>query len=251
MNAAGGSPPYLWSATGLPAGLTMSMAGELSWNADDGRHLVGRRVLERQPRRLRDAVVLDHGRSGPRPPRRPGALHHPPGWRGEYYANTTLTGVPALCRDDADIDFCWNGASPGAGVPGTDFSVRWTSTAQFAAGSYEFVMGSDDGARLYIDGTLVIDDWVPRPHTTRAITQVMTPGPHTIVMEYFQSPGQSSATLDWTAIVPAVCPTTVTGWLGEYFHNRTLTGPPLVVSRRHGRRLQLGAGHAGRTDPDR
>ncbi len=30
MHATGGSPGYLWSATGLPAGITMSMTGELT-----------------------------------------------------------------------------------------------------------------------------------------------------------------------------------------------------------------------------
>ncbi|MCU1360424.1 MAG: hypothetical protein JWN99_1713, partial [Ilumatobacteraceae bacterium] len=149
----------------------------------------------------------------------------PTGWRGEYYANGTLSGSPALCRDDASIAFTWNGAAPGAGVPGTDFSVRWSRTVNLTAGSYEFAMGSDDGARLYIDGAIVMDDWVLRSHSSRVITQLLGTGPHNIVMEYFQGPGLADASLTWAPVVAATCPNTATGWLGEYFRNRSLTGP--------------------------
>jgi hypothetical protein len=159
------------------------------------------------------------------PPAPPTCPTSPTGWRAEYYANITLAGAPAACRDDPSIAFAWNGAAPDVSLPGTDFSVRWSRTVDLTAGAYQFVMGSDDGARLYIDGALVMDDWVYRSYASRGITQVLGTGPHNIVMEYFQGPGQSSATLDWTPVVPAVCPATITGWLGEYFPNRTLTGP--------------------------
>jgi beta-glucosidase len=62
------------------------------------------------------------------------------GLRGEYFANSTLTGKPAMTRTDRQIDFDWNGATPSSGIDGKAFSVRWTGTiASPAAGSYGFV----------------------------------------------------------------------------------------------------------------
>jgi hypothetical protein len=224
MIASGGTGPYLWSATGLPPGLTMSVGGVVAGTPTSAGTFnvlaFTSDSLSAMASKAYTVVVAPEGAPVP-----PGCPPAPAGWRGEYYANLTLAGSPTLCRDDPSIDFTWNGASPGTGVPGTNFSVRWTRTATFAAGTYEFLMGSDDGARLYIDGVLMMNDWVYRSYTSRSITQAMTAGTHTIVMEFFQGGGQARATLNWSPIVPAVCPTAPAGWLGEYFNNRTLTGP--------------------------
>jgi hypothetical protein len=226
MSATAGTLPYLWSATGLPPGLAMSFDGDLTGTpttagtyaivvySSDGDGTFATRQYSM-------TIV-------PPPPPAPAGCPETAEWRGEYYSNTTLSGAPALCRNDPSIDFDWNGSAPGVGVPGTDFSARWTRTVTFSAGTYQFVLGSDDGTRLYIDGNLVADDWAPRPYATRVLMQTIAGGPHTIVMEYFQGPGQSRATLGWTELVPATCPATAEGWVGEYFANRTLSGPALI-----------------------
>src|SRR6202008_834877 len=81
------------------------------------------------------------------------------GWRGEYYANQTLSGNPTVCRDDAAVNFNWGSGAPAGGIPSDHFSARGTRTENFAAGTYLFTRGSDDGGRLYIDGALVLDRW--------------------------------------------------------------------------------------------
>ena len=120
------------------------------------------------------------------------------GWVGEYYDNRTLTGQPALCRDDANISFFWGGGSVAAGRPGDTFSARWTRTATFTGGAHTFTLGSDDGARLYIDGTLVSDYWYDRGYTTNSQTRTLTAGTHTIVVEFYENGGAAAATLTWT-----------------------------------------------------
>jgi hypothetical protein len=152
------------------------------------------------------------------------------GWRGEYYSNATLSGAPTVCRDDAAINFNWGGGSPDPAVPADHFSARWTRTQSFAAGDYTFTMGSDDGSRLYIDGTLVLDKWndqgYPTPQPT--VTRTLSAGSHTIVMEQYENGGDAAATLTWTQRVPVVCPTAPSGWLGQYYDNQTLSGSPVV-----------------------
>ena len=82
-----------------------------------------------------------------------------PNWKGEYFANKTLSGLPALTRNDAAISFDWGQGAPANGLPVDGFSVRWTRTLKFDAGVYRFSLRSDDGVRLWIDGILQIDEW--------------------------------------------------------------------------------------------
>jgi hypothetical protein len=81
----------------------------------------------------------------------------------EYFSNRTLDGAPAIARDDPEIGFDWGAQSPDAAVPVDNFSARWTRTAHMEAGTYRFSVTGDDGIRLYLDGTLVIDGWGDHP----------------------------------------------------------------------------------------
>ena len=66
------------------------------------------------------------------PPLAPGA------WWGDYFANRTLSGSPALSRYDDAVNFNWGTGSPGSGVPADNFSVRWTRDEWFTGGTYRF-----------------------------------------------------------------------------------------------------------------
>lgn len=119
------------------------------------------------------------------------------GWVGEYYSNIALTGSPALCRDDATLSFNWGGGGAGSGLPVDNFSVRWTKTVTFTAATYIFTIGSDDGSRLYIDGTLVNDWWTDHGYGTQTVSRAITAGSHTIVLEFYERGGSAQATLAW------------------------------------------------------
>ncbi len=59
------------------------------------------------------------------------------GLKGEYFANATFSGNPALIRIDKQIDFDWAAANPAPGVPADDFGVRWTGAISVPrAGDY-------------------------------------------------------------------------------------------------------------------
>ena len=119
-------------------------------------------------------------------------------WTGEYYSGIGLTGTRLLCQDDVLVNFNWGLGSPDPRLPVDGFSVRWTNNATFAAtGSYVFQMGSDDGARLYVDGALVIDVWTNRTYAVSTATVVLSKGKHVIVMEYYENAGPARATLTW------------------------------------------------------
>ncbi|CAG0933334.1 partial riboflavin kinase, partial [Planctomycetaceae bacterium] len=74
-------------------------------------------------------------------------------WHGEYFNNRDFSGAPTLFRDDVDLNFNWGGASPGLGIPGTNWSARWTARkTTHTAGYYTVTATSDDGVRVWIDG---------------------------------------------------------------------------------------------------
>jgi glucose/arabinose dehydrogenase len=148
-------------------------------------------------------------------------------WRASYFANRTLLGAPAGERCEAAVDYNWGSAGPtGVGVGTDDFSARWVKTQSFAAGSYTFTATADDGVRVYLDDTLVIDQWKDQPPTTYTVTRQVTAGNHQLKVEYYERGGGAVARLNVTPTV-ASCPTGQ--YRASYFANRTLTGTPAAV----------------------
>jgi hypothetical protein len=97
------------------------------------------------------------------------------GWAAEYFNNKTLSGQPALTRTDAEINFDWGSGSPGAGVNADSFSARWTRQIDFGSGGvFQFTTVSDDGVRVYVDGTRIMNFWVDQPPTTHTVNRTMT-----------------------------------------------------------------------------
>lgn len=119
------------------------------------------------------------------------------GWRGEYWRNEELRGAPALCRNDADIDFNWGSGSPSAEIPVDHFSARWTRTVNFNAGTYRFRLRGDDGVRLWIDDNLVIDEWRVQSPTEFSAVRTLSGGSHKLKVEYFDATGGAEVALDW------------------------------------------------------
>jgi hypothetical protein len=119
------------------------------------------------------------------------------GWRAEFYNNPSLAGTPVLIRDDPQLDFEWYGGSPDPLVLPEQFSARWTRQFYFTAGAYTFHIFHDDGARLFIDGDKVFEDWCAGCRQTDDIMRSLTQGPHTLQLEMVEYSGWSSARLTW------------------------------------------------------
>jgi hypothetical protein len=104
----------------------------------------------------------------------------------EYFDNLTLSGQPVLARRDDAIDFDWGDGTPGPGVPFNVFSARWTRTKAYAAGTYRFSVTGDDGIRVLVDGTEVVNSWFYQPPTKYTADVQLAEGDHTVVVEYFE-----------------------------------------------------------------
>jgi hypothetical protein len=81
------------------------------------------------------------------------------GLRGDYFTDETMTHL-AFTRLDQSVNFDWGLGSPDSRIPEDHFSVRWTGQfePQYSE-TYTFYAVNDDGARLWVNGQLLIDDW--------------------------------------------------------------------------------------------
>jgi hypothetical protein len=127
------------------------------------------------------------------------------GLRAEYFADRDL-GRRALVRIDPQIFFVWGTFPPAESVPEEGFSVRWTGTliARFSEPT-EICFKNDDGARLWLDDRLLIDDWsIHRERLNCASVNLVADRAYRLKIEYFQSHSLAVAQLFWQS--PSISP---------------------------------------------
>lgn len=118
-------------------------------------------------------------------------------WRGEWFNNPTLL-PPAVCEENApQLQFNWNGNSPACGIGGQFFSARWDSTRNApTTGFYTVKLLTDDGARVFVDDSLILDAWREQPPTAYSTTVYLEQGKHAWRVEYFQGAGGAQIALE-------------------------------------------------------
>ena len=133
------------------------------------------------------------------------------GLRGEYFANNSLRLPVALTRFDGPIDFAYGGGGPDPSLPGDGFSIRWTGKVQAAfSETYTFFTTSDDGARLWVDGQAVVDNWAIHGPTEDSGSIDLEAGQWVdLRLEFFEEGGDAVIRLEWSSasipreVVPA------------------------------------------------
>ncbi|MBL8160164.1 prepilin-type N-terminal cleavage/methylation domain-containing protein [Candidatus Saccharibacteria bacterium] len=118
----------------------------------------------------------------------------------QYYTNMTLSGTPTVSRIEPSISYDWGNAYVAApGIPLDGYSVRWTGLVTApSTGSYTFHAFTDDGVRVWVNGTLIINQWIDQ-HATRTGTISLNAGQqYPIVYEMYENAGSAAAALDWT-----------------------------------------------------
>ena len=147
-------------------------------------------------------------------------------WKGQFWSNRTQTGTPKLTRNYNSINFNWGSKPAGSGIGSDNFSARFTSTLKFSAAYYRFHIEVDDGARLWIDGQTVIDQWHDTSVAHYTFDKQMTAGNHTLRIDYYEHTGLARIKF-WMEAISAPSPAS---WTVEYFSNVWLT-PPAVLTR--------------------
>ena len=146
-------------------------------------------------------------------------------WKGQWWTNPDQSGTATLTRNYKAVSFDWGAKAVGSGIGSDYFSARFTSTLRFQASYYRFHIQADDGARLFIDGQLVIDEWHIAAVTHYTADRKMTAGNHTVRIDYFENTGLARVKF-W---MERISPPSPASWTVEYFKNATLTNPPFLT----------------------
>ncbi|MCA0453329.1 MAG: hypothetical protein LCI00_05075 [Chloroflexi bacterium] len=130
-------------------------------------------------------------------------------WKGEYYPNANFTEPADRTFYNSvlgseyrfAVDFNWGAGAPISGWTTVDnFSVRFTRIidAGTTPVALNFILDSNDYARLKIDGVTAIDYWnVHSMGSPKTTTQTLS-GIHTLVVEYADGTGDAAVKLDIT-----------------------------------------------------
>lgn len=131
-----------------------------------------------------------------------------PGLVGAYYSfDSAVEDWPTLAADakpvakkiDADI----NVESTEEGFNGTalidQFYVRWTGVLRAPkAGKYTLYCESDDGSRVAIGTTVVVDNGGQHPMEEKSGEIELKAGDHPLVVEFFENGGGAGCKLSWS-----------------------------------------------------
>lgn len=167
-------------------------------------------------------------------------------WTARYWNNRNLSGDPFMRREEPSINYDWEGGSPHDTliVGGDNFSARWTRNVNFAAGTYRFTATMDDGMRVWIDDTQIINSWTDSQEHTVSADVYLNAGDHNIRVEYFEAGGDAVAKFSWSAI-GGPAPQPISNWRGEYYNNTALAGSPVLVRDDQSVNFDWGTGSPG------
>lgn len=121
---------------------------------------------------------------------------HARGLQATYWEGA---GIPMLRHQvDPTLDFDWTPDwKPGSsGIP--RFTAMWDGSLYVAeAGSYEFILSSDDGAQLWIDELKLMDRYSENGTGERSKRVFLSEGWHPIRVYYTQQAGRAFIKLEW------------------------------------------------------
>ncbi|OFY49823.1 MAG: hypothetical protein A2Y87_09010, partial [Bacteroidetes bacterium RBG_13_46_8] len=123
---------------------------------------------------------------------------------GEYYSNTGFNGKPAHTRVDEQVLFDYATGAPFSDMPVNDYSIIWKGRfIPQQTGHYRFVLKSDDGTRLYLNGKMVMDHWGNHAAWEKTYDTTLHAGQEmTVKIEYYEAGGDASVMFGWLILPP-------------------------------------------------
>lgn len=159
------------------------------WNADD-TPFFGHPI----PAGVRLAVPSGDW-AGPPPPNTGAGT----GLLADYFQAPNLL-ASSVKRADPAVRFDWGLGAPAAGIGADGFSVRWRGQVQPRySETYTFQLYVEDGARLWVNGQKIIDDWTKRavPAVLRGSVPLVAGQRTDLVLEYFEGNARARAQMEW------------------------------------------------------
>ncbi|MDI7277265.1 MAG: PA14 domain-containing protein, partial [Anaerolineae bacterium] len=123
-------------------------------------------------------------------------------WHAEYFDNQdcwwnlNCTKLPSSTEDfQGFIRKNWGTGSP-PGVPPDNWSARFTGTFEFAPGSYVFHADHDDGTKIFLDGSNIMD--VGSAENNYACPARYLSGSHQLRVIFREDGGDARLNVDWS-----------------------------------------------------
>jgi hypothetical protein len=125
-------------------------------------------------------------------------------------------------------------------VQSDNFSARFRRDLNLSSGTWRFTAGADDGVRLWVNDTLIIDQWHVQAFKTYSADVWVSGGNVPVRLEYFEETQNARVFLSWapTGSTPVPTPPPYVPpdddrpddeddeWDGEYYANGSLSGSP-------------------------
>ncbi|RXS86056.1 alpha-L-fucosidase [Streptomyces sp. TM32] len=124
------------------------------------------------------------------------------GLTAQSWPNDSFTGPPAVTTVDPTVNKSYRfDGSPDPTIPADHFSTRWTGSIQPRFDeTYTFTTVSDDTVRLWIDGTLVIDNRTPHgPKADKGTVTLKAGHRHRIRIDHTEQTGEAYLKLLWSS----------------------------------------------------
>ena len=121
------------------------------------------------------------------------------GLLAEYYDNKDLTGLK-ITRIDPSINFNWGLQTPDPSVAPDTFSVRWSGQVEARFSEvYKFYAFTDDGVRLWINGQLIINQWIDQKKENIGSIPLVAGQRYSVKMEFYENGAGALAQLSWSS----------------------------------------------------
>ena len=123
--------------------------------------------------------------------------------RGEGLAAvyTELDGAKVIERMEPTLNFDWRQRGPGGGMAEDRFGASWTGYLEPKSTEvYALYLQHDDGARMWLDGELVVDEWqVGKRRESKVMVGLEAGRKYPLRVEYFDDKGHALASLRWSS----------------------------------------------------
>jgi hypothetical protein len=119
------------------------------------------------------------------------------GWLAQFYNSQDLSGTPVVTRTDSWIGFEWGTDEPVPGVWADHFSARWTTKMALKTDHYRFCAMGDDGVRIWVGNTLVLDEWHANNGVAYCGTYWAQTGTYDVKVEYYEDGGKALIYVWW------------------------------------------------------
>lgn len=121
------------------------------------------------------------------------------GLEASYFNNTGLQGDAVVKRNDPVIDFSWTLFPPSPAINPDFYSVRWEGFLKGPQTGYiKIGLDGNDGYRLYLNDSIVIDNWKKQTYHTKLVNYYFKKDKqYKIRIEFFEPIGNAHIRLIW------------------------------------------------------